>query len=98
MSGRRSKVGIPRRGMSAAELSQCQRLTLAWVACERTAGRWARARRPGERVTLASLYRLGLLERRAWRGVEGDAGAAHEYNFAAVVLEAFERLKAEARP
>ena len=98
MSGRRSKVGIPRRGMSAAELSQLQRLTLAWVACERTAGRWARARRPGERVTLASLYRRGLLERRAWRGVEGHADAAYEYAFAPVVLEVFKRLKAWDRP
>ncbi len=40
---------------------------------------WFRARRKGERVTLANLYRAGALDRRAWRGVEGDADAAHEY-------------------
>ncbi len=33
----------------------------------------------GERVTLASLYRRGALERRAWRGKEGEANAAYEY-------------------
>jgi hypothetical protein len=42
-------------------------------------GEWFRARRNGERVTLASLWTRGLLDRRAWRGVEGDADAAHEY-------------------
>lgn len=40
---------------------------------------WHRARSSGERVTLASLHRKGLLQRRAWRGAEGDADAAHEY-------------------
>ncbi len=40
---------------------------------------WFRARSSGERVTLASLWRHGLLERRAWRGVEGEPDAAHEY-------------------
>lgn len=40
---------------------------------------WHRARSSGERVTLASLHRKGLLQRRARRGVEGDADAAYEY-------------------
>ena len=43
------------------------------------AGGWFRAEHPGQRVTLAALYRAGWLERRAWRGAEGDADAAHEY-------------------
>jgi hypothetical protein len=43
------------------------------------AGKWYRARSSGERVTLASLFRRGILERQAWRGNEGEADAAHEY-------------------
>jgi len=38
-----------------------------------------RAEGSGERVTLASLYRAGALDRLAWRGEEGAADAAHEY-------------------
>lgn len=41
--------------------------------------RWFRARRNGERVTLASLYRGGLMERRTRRGVEGQSNAAYAY-------------------
>lgn len=44
-----------------------------------TRGQWYRAASSGERVTLASLYRHGALQRRAWRGNEGEADAAHEY-------------------
>lgn len=47
--------------------------------------RWYRAAHSGQRVTLASLWRAGILERRAWRGVEGDAAAAHEYRLGAEV-------------
>lgn len=44
------------------------------------APQWYRAAGKGQRVTLAFLWRhRKLLERRAWRGVEGEAGAAHEY-------------------
>ena len=42
-------------------------------------GGWYRAAHPGQRVTLACLFRHGALERRAWRGVTGEADAAHEY-------------------
>jgi hypothetical protein len=42
-------------------------------------GLWYRASRSGERVTLASLYRAGVLTRRAWRGKDGEADAAYEY-------------------
>jgi hypothetical protein len=38
-----------------------------------------RAARNGERVTLASLYRTGVLVRRCWRGRDGEADAAYEY-------------------
>jgi hypothetical protein len=41
--------------------------------------RWFRARRNGERVTLASLYRAGFLERRPRRGEDGGANTAYEY-------------------
>lgn len=43
----------------------------------------------GERVTLASLHSKGYLVRRAWRGVEGDADAAHEYRVSPTVFDAW---------
>lgn len=42
-------------------------------------GDWYRAAGSGQRVTLASLNRAHILDRRAWRGVEGQANAAYEY-------------------
>ena len=51
------------------------------------AGRYYRAESSGERATLASLYRIGLLSRRAWRGEEGEADAAHEYVLNAMHIE-----------
>jgi hypothetical protein len=48
-------------------------------------GGWYRAATSGERVTLASLYRKGILERQAWRGNEGDSNTAHEYKVSFVV-------------
>lgn len=53
---------------------------------------WYRAQNKGERVTLASLWRQGLLERRAWRGTEGEVSAAHEYRASQAVLEALAEL------
>ncbi len=50
------------------------------------AGGWHRARRSGERVTLASLYRNGVCVRRARRGAEGEADAAYEYRAAPAVI------------
>ena len=41
--------------------------------------RFYRAADHGERVTLASLYRHAVLERRTWRGTEGATNAAYEY-------------------
>ena len=62
-------------------LTDSQRDTLRYVVRETQSrdDKWARARGSGERVTLASLYRRGLLDRRAWRGNDGDADAAYEY-------------------
>lgn len=60
-------------------LTDKQRETLRRCIHAARRGEWYRASGSGERVTLASLYRRHLLERRAWRGVEGDPNAAHEY-------------------
>jgi hypothetical protein len=62
-----------------SRLSDLQHASLS--RCLRAAenGLWYRAAGSGERVTLASLWRHGYVERRAWRGVEGEPDAAHEY-------------------
>ena len=62
-----------------ASMTKLQRYVLGVVAAHHLRGVWYRAARSGERVTLASLYRAGVLRRRAWRGNEGEADAAHEY-------------------
>lgn len=56
-----------------------QRAVLEKVVRANLLGQRYRAAGSGERVTLASLYRHGLLVRWAWRGQEGEEGAAHEY-------------------
>lgn len=61
-------------------MTDLQREVLAAVRA--VAPAWFRARRSGERVTLANLWRHGKLERRAWRGTEGAASAAYEYRAA----------------
>jgi hypothetical protein len=60
-------------------MTKLQRSVLHVVAVHTLRGEWYRAVTSGERVTLASLFRCGVLERRAWRGVEGERDAAHEY-------------------
>ena len=61
-------------------LSERQRLVFVKVCLADINGKRYRAESSGERVTLASLYRTRrLLDRWAWRGVEGDADAAYEY-------------------
>lgn len=58
--------------------SERQREVAAKVLAAWQAGhRWYRARGSGERVTLVSLQRAGVLVRRVWRG--GPRSAAHEY-------------------
>ena len=46
------------------------------------AKRWYRATSSGERVTLASLFRRGIVERRAWRSGASTANNAYEYTLA----------------
>ena len=55
------------------------RIVLAAVWRAQADGRWYRAANSGERVTLASLFTHRFLDRRAWRGQEGERDAAHEY-------------------
>lgn len=54
---------------------------------------WHRARRHGERASLAALHARGLVIRQAWRGVEGDADAAYEYRAAPAVLAELDRRR-----
>lgn len=57
---------------------------------------WIIATGNGERVTLASLYRKGLLERHPRRGKEGEASAAYEYRASHMVREAWKEVAAGA--
>lgn len=71
-------------------LSDLQREVFRKVIRAWKAGGWYRAETSGERVTLASLYRShGLLDRRAWRGIEGAADAAYEYQPSQAVIDAW---------
>ena len=80
--------------MTQPKLSDRQTEILSAVmrTSRRVADAWYRAGQAGighprgEAVTLESLWRLGFLERRAWRGVEGQADAAHEYRIAREIL------------
>ena len=60
-------------------MTKLQRYVFGVVSAHHLRGLWYRAAHSGERVTLASLYRAGVLTRRAWRGNEGEADAAYEY-------------------
>jgi hypothetical protein len=71
-----------------------QKQVLATVVRTTVSGHWYRAASSGERVTLASLYYRGLLVRQAWRGIEGQRDAAHEYKAGAHILKAVEELRA----
>ncbi len=63
-------------------MTELQRDVLARVQSWVGLGLWFRAEHPGQRVTLASLYRKGLLVRRVRRGKDGDPDAAYEYTTA----------------
>lgn len=63
-------------------MTKLQRHVLGVVTAHHRRGQWYRASRSGERVTLASLFRSGVLTRRAWRGKAGEADAAYEYQLA----------------
>lgn len=77
-------------------MTPLQKQVLATVIRATHAGQWYRAASSGERVTLASLYYKRLLDRRAWRGVEGQRDAAHEYRAAEPVLVTVRELRAPA--
>lgn len=77
-------------------MTSLQKQVLATVIRTTHAGQWYRAASSGERVTLASLYYRGLIIRRAWRGVEGQRDAAHEYRTTEAVLAAMRELHAAA--
>ncbi len=64
-------------------MTKLQRYVFGVVSAHHLRGLWYRAASSGERVTLASLYRAGALKRRAWRGNEGEADAAYEYQLTA---------------
>ena len=76
-------------------MTPASKKVLAYVVREHLAGRWARARCAGDRVSLASLYYNGWLVRRAWRG-EGTSSPAHEYQLSEKLAEAIERRRAAA--
>jgi hypothetical protein len=57
-----------------------------WYRAGTRSGRHPRA----EAVSLASLHRVGALERRPWRGKEGDRDAAYEYRLAESLRDAFQ--------
>ena len=63
-------------------MTKLQRYVFGVVSAHHLRNLWYRAASSGERVTLASLYRAGVLMRRAWRGNEGEADAAYEYRLA----------------
>lgn len=71
------------------------REVLARVVRSHLSGRWFRAGHRGQRVTLAALFARGVLARRAWRGVEGDADAAHEYAMSSNLAMGFDPDKAD---
>lgn len=75
------------------KLTSTQKQVFAKVVAATARDEWYRADGSGERVTLASLYRYGLLARQAWRGVEGQADAAHEYKASERVLSALALMR-----
>jgi hypothetical protein len=69
-------------------MTKIQRYVFGRVASQHLRGAWYRAETSGQRVTLASLYRSGVLTRRAWRGQEGEADAAYEYRLTELAEQA----------
>ncbi|HVI00895.1 MAG TPA: hypothetical protein VM869_19395 [Enhygromyxa sp.] len=79
-------------------LTDLQRSVMAKAIKAAFVGNWYRAESSGERVTLASLWRThGLLERRAWRGAEGEPDAAYEYRPHETVMEEARKMLASKR-
>jgi hypothetical protein len=79
-------------------VTKIQRYVLGKVSAQHLRGGWYRAQGNGERVTLASLYRSGVLARRAWRGNEGEADAAYEYRLTPEVDQVLRQTLARSDP
>lgn len=75
-------------------LTELQKQVIVDVYRATLRGQWHRARTSGERVTLASLHRYGLLDRRVRRGEEGEANAAYEYQTSKVWNEEVAKMRA----
>lgn len=75
-----------RKKLTALQLYMLRLLYTAYTDAQYN-GVWYRAANHGERVTLASLYYRGLLERRVWRGA-GTHSPAHEYRLTQRVYDA----------
>lgn len=68
--------------------------TVLWrVGLTNIDGRWHRAEHPGQRVTLASLYRSGRLVRRPFRGDGESRDSAFEYARPPYVRNGLDALK-----
>lgn len=74
------------------DLSPLQKTVLVAVCRVHLQGAWYRAASSGERVTLSSLHRQGLLVRHAWRGREGHPDCAYEYQPAPLVQEVLQEM------
>jgi hypothetical protein len=60
-------------------VTELQKLVAGKVAAATFRAVWYRSESSGERVTLASLLRAGVVVRRVWRGKTGSANAVYEY-------------------
>lgn len=71
-------------------LSEIQKEVIRKVgAVHRKSGQWFRAEGRGQRVTLASLWRKGVLVRRIHRKGKNSADDAHEYRLSDLACEAW---------
>lgn len=79
-------------------MTKLQRYVFGVVSAHNLRGLWYRAAHSGERVTLASLYRAGVLQRRTWRGSEGEANAAYEYRLTELAEQVLQQALREGAP
>lgn len=69
-------------------MTELQRKVACKVGAATVRDEWYRAESSGERITLASLLRAGVVVRRVWRGRTRDTNAAHEYQLASAAIQA----------
>jgi hypothetical protein len=69
-------------------VTDLQRKVACKVGAATMRNEWYRAESSGERITLASLLRAGVVVRQVWRARTRDTNAAHEYQLAAAVIAA----------